>query len=97
MIITGGLNVHPQEVELVLDSHPSVVEAAVSGIPHERWGEQVTAWVVIRPGCEFDEQALIVHARTSLAPYKCPKQVFQLESLPRNHVGKIVRSALAPR
>jgi acyl-CoA synthetase (AMP-forming)/AMP-acid ligase II len=97
MIITGGLNVYPAEVEMVLESHPSVAEAAVTGVPHERWGEQVTAWVVMRPGCEFDEQAMIAHARTALTAYKCPKQVFELEALPRNHMGKAVRGALAPR
>ncbi len=95
MIITGGLNVYPREVELVLEAHPSVAEAAVAGVPHERWGEQVTAWVVVRDGHRFDEAALIAHARTRLAGYKCPKQVFRLAALPRNHVGKIVRSALA--
>jgi acyl-CoA synthetase (AMP-forming)/AMP-acid ligase II len=94
MIITGGLNVYPREVEVVLEEHPSVAEAAVAGVPHERWGEQVTAWVVLRDGHRFDEAALIAHARTCLAAYKCPKQVFQREALPRNHVGKIVRSAL---
>jgi malonyl-CoA/methylmalonyl-CoA synthetase len=95
MIITGGLNVYPAEVEIVLESHPSVAEAAVAGVPHERWGEQVTAWVVMRPGREFDERALIAHARAALTAYKCPKQVFQLEALPRNHMGKVVRTALA--
>ena len=55
LIITGGLNVYPREVELVLESHPAVAEAAVAGVPHRRWGEQVTAWVVLRPGREFDE------------------------------------------
>jgi acyl-CoA synthetase (AMP-forming)/AMP-acid ligase II len=95
MIISGGLNVYPQEVETVLESHPSVAEAAVAGVPHERWGEQVTAWVVMRPGRELDEHALIAHARAALAAYKCPKQVFELGALPRNHVGKIVRSALS--
>jgi acyl-CoA synthetase (AMP-forming)/AMP-acid ligase II len=94
MIITGGLNVYPREVEIVLEEHPSVAEAAVAGVPHERWGEQVTAWVVMRDGHWFDEAALIAYARTRLAGYKCPKQVFQRASLPRNHVGKIVRSAL---
>jgi acyl-CoA synthetase (AMP-forming)/AMP-acid ligase II len=94
MIITGGLNVYPREVEIVLEEHPSVAEAAVTGIPHERWGEQVTAWVVLRDGHGFDEGALIAHARARLAGYKCPKQVFQRAALPRNHVGKIVRSAL---
>jgi acyl-CoA synthetase (AMP-forming)/AMP-acid ligase II len=94
MIITGGLNVYPREVEIALEAHPSVAEAAVAGLPHERWGEQVTAWVVTRDGHEFDEAALIAHARTLLAGYKCPKRVFRLAALPRNHVGKIVRSAL---
>jgi acyl-CoA synthetase (AMP-forming)/AMP-acid ligase II len=94
MIITGGLNVYPREVELALEDHPSVAEAAVVGVPHERWGEQVTAWVVVRPGHGFDERALIAHARTALAAYKCPKQVFELGALPRNHVGKVLRSAL---
>ena len=94
MIITGGLNVYPREVEIVLEDHPSVAEAAVTGVAHERWGEQVTAWVVLRDGHRFDEAALIAHARTRLAGYKCPKRVFQLAALPRNHVGKIVRGAL---
>jgi hypothetical protein len=53
--------------------------------------------VVMRPGGDFDQGALIVHARAALAGYKCPKQVFQLDALPRNHVGKVVRSALTPR
>ena len=95
MIITGGLNVYPREVEIVLEEHPSVAEAAVTGIPHDRWGEQVTAWVVVRDGHRFDEASLIAHARAQLAAYKCPKRVFQLAALPRNHVGKIVRSALS--
>jgi acyl-CoA synthetase (AMP-forming)/AMP-acid ligase II len=94
MIITGGLNVYPREVEIVLEDHPSVAEAAVAGVPHQRWGEQVTAWVVLRDGHGFDETALIAHARTRLAGYKCPKRVFRLAAMPRNHVGKIIRSAL---
>ena len=95
MIITGGLNVYPREVEIVLEEHPSVAEAAVTGVPDERWGEQVTAWVVMRDGHELDEAALIAYARERLAGYKCPKRVFQRAALPRNHVGKIVRSALS--
>jgi acyl-CoA synthetase (AMP-forming)/AMP-acid ligase II len=95
MIITGGLNVYPREVEIVLEGHPSVAEAAVAGVPHGRWGEQVTAWVVMRDGRGFDEAALIAYARAQLAGYKCPKRVFQLAAVPRNHLGKIVRSALS--
>ena len=95
MIITGGLNVYPREVEITLESHPSVAEAAVAGVADERWGERVTAWVVLADGHRFDEAALIAHARTLLARYKCPKRVFQVAALPRNQLGKIVRSALA--
>ena len=94
MIITGALNVYPREVEIALEGHPSVSEAAVAGVPDERWGERVTAWVVLRDGHGFNEAGLIAHAHTVLAGYKCPKRVFQLAALPRNHLGKITRSAL---
>jgi acyl-CoA synthetase (AMP-forming)/AMP-acid ligase II len=94
VIITGGLNVYPREVELALEKHPSVREAAVAGIPHERWGEQVTAWVVLKPGYALVAEALIAHARSLLAPYKCPKQVFRVEALPRNDLGKLDRGRL---
>ena len=94
MIITGGLNVYPREVEIALETHPSVAEAAVAGIPDQRWGEQVTAWVVLRDGHHLDEAAVIAHARTQLAAYKCPKRIYQLTELPRNQLGKILRSAL---
>jgi len=94
MIISGGLNVYPREVEIALEGHQSVAEAAVAGVRDERWGERVTAWVVLRDGHEFDEAALIAHARTLLAGYECPKRVFRLPELPRNQLGKILRSAL---
>jgi len=97
MIITGGLNVYPREVEIALEGHPSVAEAAVAGVADERWGERVTAWVVLRGGHGFDEAALIAHARTRLAGYKCPKRIFQLAELPRNQLGKVVRSGLRER
>jgi malonyl-CoA/methylmalonyl-CoA synthetase len=71
-----------------------VAEAAVAPVPHPRWGEQVTAWVVLRPGHQFGEAELIAHARTRLAAYKCPKRVFQLAALPRNQLGKLDRRAL---
>jgi malonyl-CoA/methylmalonyl-CoA synthetase len=94
MIITGGLNVYPREVEIALEGHPSVAEAAVAGVPDDRWGEEVTAWVVLRDGHRLDEAGLITHVHTVLAGYKCPKRVFQVAALPRNQLGKIVRSAL---
>jgi acyl-CoA synthetase (AMP-forming)/AMP-acid ligase II len=94
MIITGGLNVYPREVETVLENHPSVAEAAVAGLPHPHWGEQVTAWVTLRPGHDFDEAALIAHTRTALAGYKCPKHIYLLSALPRTPLGKLQRTAL---
>ncbi len=94
MIITGGMKVYPREVEVALESHPDVAEAAVAGVASERWGEQVTAWVVMKAGASFDAGRLIEHAGTLLAPYKRPKEVKRLESLPRNHVGKIDRRGL---
>jgi acyl-CoA synthetase (AMP-forming)/AMP-acid ligase II len=95
LIITGGMNVYPREVELVLERHPSVAEAAVAGVAHQRWGERVTAWVVLRPGHRLNEEELIAHARAELSPYKCPKRVFELAAVPRNALGKVLRADLA--
>jgi acyl-CoA synthetase (AMP-forming)/AMP-acid ligase II len=95
LIITGGMNVYPREVELVLERHPGVAEAAVAGVAHQRWGERVTAWVVLRPGHRLDEEELIAHARAELSPYKCPKRVFELDAVPRNALGKVLRADLA--
>ncbi|HZC63053.1 MAG TPA: AMP-binding protein [Streptosporangiaceae bacterium] len=94
LIISGGMNVYPREVELALEQHPSVAEAAVAGLPHPRWGEQVTAWIVPRPGAAVSEAELVAHTRTLLAAYKCPKQVFALAALPRDQLGKLNRAAL---
>ena len=94
MIITGGMKVYPREVEVALESHPDVSEAAVAGVASERWGEQVTAWVVMKPGAAFDPDKLSEHAGTMLAPFKRPKEIKRLEALPRNHVGKIDRRRL---
>ncbi|MGI8450725.1 MAG: AMP-binding protein [Streptosporangiaceae bacterium] len=94
LIISGGLNVYPREVEIALERHPSVAEAAVAGLPHPRWGEQVTAWIVPERGATVGETELIAHTRMLLAAYKCPKQVFTLTVLPRNQLGKVTRAAL---
>jgi malonyl-CoA/methylmalonyl-CoA synthetase len=96
MIISGGLNVYPREVETVLEGHPAVAEAAVAGVPHPHWGEQVTAWITLRPGHDFDEATLIAHAHSALAGYKCPKRVYRLPALPRTPLGKLQRTALHP-
>ncbi len=92
VIITGGLNVHPVEVEAVLEAQPGVRAAAVAGRPSERWGEEVTAFVVADG--PFDPAELAAAAAAELAPYKRPKRYVPVDDLPRNHMGKIVRSRL---
>jgi acyl-CoA synthetase (AMP-forming)/AMP-acid ligase II len=92
MIVTGGYNVYPREVEDVLLAHPAVREAAVVGIPDERWGEAVTAFVALRE--EAEEAALIAFARERLAGYKVPKSVRFIEAVPKSAVGKPLRRAL---
>jgi malonyl-CoA/methylmalonyl-CoA synthetase len=92
LIITGGYNVYPREVEMVLEQHPSVAEVAVAGLPSERWGEEVTAFVVLRT--PVDEQELIAYARDHMATYKCPRAVRFIEAIPRNAMGKVDRSQL---
>lgn len=94
MVITGGENVYPAEVENVLARHPAVVEVAVIGVPSERWGESVKALVVVDPQVPFDEAELIEFARDRLAHYKCPKAVEVVELLPRNASGKILKKEL---
>ena len=95
LIISGGFNVYPREVELVLETHPAVQEVAVAGVPSEAWGEEVTAYVVPSQSTPLVEEELIAYARERLATYKCPRRVVVLEKLPRNAMGKIERSKLA--
>jgi malonyl-CoA/methylmalonyl-CoA synthetase len=92
LIISGGYNVYPREVEEALASHPSVREVAVIGRPSDRWGEQVTAVVV--PEQPVDPGELRAHAAAQIAPYKVPKEVEFVTELPRNALGKILRSEL---
>jgi malonyl-CoA/methylmalonyl-CoA synthetase len=96
LIITGGFNVYPREVELVLETHPSVGEVAVAGVPSDDWGEEVTAFVVPSGSSPLDERELIAFARERLATYKCPRRVVVLEKLPRNAMGKVERKKLHP-
>jgi len=94
LIITGGFNVYPREVELVLEEHPGVHEVAVAGVPSEKWGEEVTAFVVPSGSHPLDETELIAFAHERLAAYKCPKRVVKVDTLPRNAMGKVQRSQL---
>ena len=94
MIITGGENVYPREVEELLLSHPSVAECAVVGKPDAYWGEAIQAFVVAKPGLAITAPDLTAFCRASLAPYKVPKGVHFVDALPRNSMGKILRRNL---
>jgi long-chain acyl-CoA synthetase len=97
MIVSGGENVYPAEVENALLAHPHVMDAAVIGVPDDKWGETVKAVVVRTPG-EPDDEALaadiIAASRGRLAHYKCPTSVDFVEALPRNPSGKVLKREL---
>ncbi|MDG4794573.1 fatty acid--CoA ligase [Micromonospora sp. WMMD1082] len=97
MIIVGGENVYPAEVEAALAKHPAVAEAAVIGVPDERWGEAVHAFVVPRPGERADARELAGFLSGRLAPFKTPQQYEMVESVPRNASGKVLRRELRDR
>jgi long-chain acyl-CoA synthetase len=94
MIISGGENIYPAEVENALAEHPAVADVAVIGVPDPRWGETVKAIVVLRPGTEARADAIIAFARERLAHYKCPTSVDFAETLPRNPSGKLLKREL---
>jgi len=94
MIISGGENVYPAEVENALYGHPKVADVAVIAVPHEKWGEAVKACVVVKEGESMTAEELIAFGRTQIAGYKCPKSVDFIAELPRNPSGKILRREL---
>jgi long-chain acyl-CoA synthetase len=94
MIISGGENVYPAEVESAVYGHPAVAEVAVIGVPDEKWGEAVKAVVVPKPGATIDPADIIAFARTRIAAFKVPKSVDVIAALPRNASGKILRREL---
>jgi long-chain acyl-CoA synthetase len=91
MIITGGVNVYPQEVERVLMTHPAVAEAVVYGVPHEEWGQEVRAQVIAAPNLPLDGDLLRAWARDKLAGYKRPRVIEVVDDLPRTPTGKVKR------
>ncbi len=94
MVISGGVNVYPAEVEGVLEQHPGVQEVAVVGVPDREWGERVRAFVVMKSGSEPDEGDLKAFARERLAGPKVPRDFVFIESLPRNPTGKVLKREL---
>jgi long-chain acyl-CoA synthetase len=94
MIVSGGENVYPAEVEEVLAQHAGVADVAVIGVPHPRWGETVKALVVPRPGARPAAEDLIAFARERLAGYKLPRSVEFVAGLPRTPSGKVLKREL---
>lgn len=94
MLISGGLNIYPREIEDVIYTHPAVHEAAVFGVPDEDWGEAVKACVVLRPGAKLTAEELIAFCGEKLAPYKKPKSIVFLPELPKSAYGKILKTRL---
>ncbi len=94
MIISGGMNIYPAEIEAALEQHPDIYEAAVFGIPSEEWGESVHAVLVCRPGADIDDAAVLAHAREHLAHYKVPRSIAWMDELPKTGSGKILKREL---
>ncbi len=94
MIVSGGENIYPAEVENALFAHPAVRDAAVIGVPDDRWGEAVKAVVVTKPGASASAEELIAHCRGLIAAYKCPKSVDFVDELPRNPSGKVLKKEI---
>ena len=97
LVISGGYNIYPKEVEMEIDMLPGVVESAVFGVPHPDFGEGVTAAVVLKPDAGVDEQSVLAALKDRLARYKQPKRVVFIPDLPRNTMGKVQKNALRNR
>ena len=94
LIIRGGYNVYPREVEEALYAHPGVLEAAVVGVPHETLGEEVAALVVPRPGASLDAGRAQAWAKERVAAYKYPRRIVFVDELPKGPTGKILKRAI---
>ena len=97
MVISGGLNIYPREVEEVIFRNPEVSDVALIGVPDERWGEVLKAFVVRRSGSGIDEAALTAFLEGKISRMKQPKYVEFIEQIPRNASGKVLKTALRAR
>jgi len=97
MIVSGGENIYPREIEEILYSHPRIEDAAIVGVPDSLWGESVKAFVVLKKGETLTEAEVVEYCKTHLASYKKPKSVEFVESLPRNPSGKVLKTLLRKR
>jgi long-chain acyl-CoA synthetase len=96
MIIRGGYNVYPREIEEVLYEHPDVREAAVLGVPHDEYGEEVAAAVALKDGASVSAQELRDYVKEQVAAYKYPRQVWLVDELPKGPTGKILKREITP-
>jgi fatty-acyl-CoA synthase len=94
MVISGGVNIYPREIEDHLSTHPAILEAAVIGVPDPEWGETLRAFIVLRAGQQLSEADVIQFCRDGLADYKRPRKVTFLAEMPRNPTGKILKREL---
>jgi len=94
MIIKGGYNIYPKEIEGLLEEHPAVQEAAVIGVPHEKYGEDVASFIVLKEGYSLSESEIIEYTKSKMTRFKCPSQVFYFPSLPKTNTGKVVKHDL---
>jgi long-chain acyl-CoA synthetase len=94
VIISGGTNIYPREVEEVLLAHPSIEEVSVIGVPDPEWGESIVAYLVLTPGAVFDQPSLDAHCLAHIARFKRPKRYVELAELPKNNYGKVLKTAL---
>ncbi len=94
VIITGGFNVYPSDVEAILATHPAVADCAVFGVPDDKWGEAVHAAVQLRPGHALDAKGLMSLIKHELGSVKTPKEIHAFDALPRSAVGKVLKPAM---
>jgi malonyl-CoA/methylmalonyl-CoA synthetase len=94
LIISGGYNIYPKEIELILDAQPGVLESAVIGVPHADFGETVLGLIVPQPGETTDLDAIAAAAAASLARFKQPRKLILVDALPRNTMGKVQKNIL---
>ena len=96
LIIRGGFNVYPREIEEVIYEHPAVREAAVIGIPHPELGEEVAAAIALKPGSTATEAEIRDHVKSNVAAYKYPRRVWFVDELPKGATGKILKREIVP-
>jgi acyl-CoA synthetase (AMP-forming)/AMP-acid ligase II len=97
LVISGGVNIYPREIEEVLFQHPEIADAAVVGLPDEQWGERLKAFVVRRAGSNLTEPAVIAFCEGRISRIKIPREIAFIEQIPRNASGKVLKTALRTR